>query len=54
MSTYSVSQTFETSQSILNPQQEKQERNIRFKLVGFSGSDEQAVSELSGMIDILL
>lgn len=30
------------------------EGNIRFKLVGFSGSDEQAVSELSGMIDILL
>lgn len=28
--------------------------NIRFKLVGFSGSDEQAVSELSEMIDILL
>lgn len=30
------------------------EGNIRFKLVGFSGSDEQAVSELSEMIDILL
>lgn len=30
------------------------EGNIRFKLVGFSGSDEQAVDELSTMIDILL
>ncbi|WP_294547315.1 TlpA disulfide reductase family protein [uncultured Bacteroides sp.] len=30
------------------------EGNIRFKLVGFSGSDEQAVGELSEMIDILL
>ena len=30
------------------------EGNIRFQLVGFSGSDEQAVSELSEMIDILL
>ena len=30
------------------------EGNIRFKLVGFSGSDEQAVDELSSMIDILL
>lgn len=30
------------------------EGNIRFKLVGFSGSDEQAVNELSEMIDILL
>lgn len=28
--------------------------NIRFKLVGFSGSDEQAVGGLSEMIDILL
>lgn len=28
--------------------------NIRFKLVGFSGSDEQAVSEISMMIDSLL
>lgn len=30
------------------------EGNIRFKLVGFSGSDKQAVNELSEMIDILL
>lgn len=30
------------------------EGNIRFKLVGFSGSDEQAVGEISEMIDILL
>lgn len=30
------------------------EGNIRFKLVGFSGSDEQAVNELSEMINILL
>ena len=30
------------------------EGNIRFKLVGFSGSEEQAVNELSEMIDILL
>lgn len=30
------------------------EGNIRFKLVGFSGSDEQAVSEISMMIDSLL
>lgn len=30
------------------------EGNIRFKLLGFSGSDEQAVGELSEMIDILL
>lgn len=30
------------------------EGNIRFKLVGFSGSDEQVVNEISEMIDILL
>lgn len=30
------------------------EGNIRFKLVGFSGSDEQTVNELSSMIDSLL
>lgn len=28
--------------------------NIRFRLVGFSGSEEQVVNELSGMIDLLL